>query len=206
MEARTFTFTGQIPVVFDPTDFFMQFLAVPGISVGEMKSIELEPLTTNTIGGSFFKKLWAGNRLARDSPGKPIQKCLDRRVNGIWVSDLLQTAILDEDSEEYEVFSPSDRQELIYQLMKILVVGGDICQYEDEWDSYEGIVTSLYKDIVGQSVVKNTSGAVSIIAKAYLLKKVNGKDVRMDFDRSFCILVVDVVGKKVRMLNYRCAI
>ena len=55
-------------------------------------------------------------------------------------------------------------------------------------------------------MVKNTSGAVTIVAKAFLLKKINGKDVRMDYDRSFCLLIVDTVGKKLKMLNFRCAI
>jgi hypothetical protein len=207
LDARVYSFTGQLPVVFDPIDFFMQFLSVPGISVDEVTSIELESLTTNTVGGSFFKKLWSGpHRLVRDIPGHPIQKCMDKRVNNVWVSDLLQLAILDDESDEYGAFNEADRRELIFQVIKALVIGGEICQYEDTWDIYERVVTSLYKDLVGQSVVKNTSGAVSIIAKAYLLTKVNGKDVRIDYDRSFCLLVADPVGKKVRMLNFHCAI
>ena len=124
----------------------------------------------------------------------------------MWVSDLLQSAILDEDGDEYEAFTPEDRRELIFQVIKALVIGGEICQYEDTWDAYEPVVISLYKDLIGQSVVKNTSGAVNIVAKAFLLTKVNGKDVRMDYERSFCLFVVDTVGKKVRILNYRCAL
>jgi hypothetical protein len=207
LDARVYSFSGQLPVVFDPIDFFMQFLSVPGVSVGEVNSIELESLTTNTIGGSFFKKLWTGPyKLVRDVPDHPIQKCMDKKVNGVWVSDLLQTAILDDESDEYGAFSDVDRKELVFQVIKALVIGGEICQYEDTWDVYERVVTSLYKDLVGQSVVKNTSGAISIIAKPYLLIKVNGKDVRMDSDRSFCLLVADPLGKKVRMLNFQCAV
>jgi hypothetical protein len=207
LQSKIYTFAGQLPVVFDPITFFTQFLSVPGVSIGDIHSIELETLTTNTVGNAFFKKLWTGpHRLVRDVPGKPIQKCMDKKVNDLWVSDMLQSAIVDDDSDEYEAFSESDRKELIFQLIKAVVIGGEICQYEDTWDVYEPIVTSLYKDLVGQSVVKNTSGAVSIVANAYLLKKVNGKDVRSDYDRSFCLLVVDSYGKKVRMLNHRCAV
>ena len=207
LEAKSFSFTGQLPVVFDPNDFFMQFFKKPGISVGDVESIELESLTTNAIGGSFFKKLWSGQyKLVRDVAGHPIQKCMDKKIGNVWVSDLLQTAILDEDSDEYDAFSEVDRKELIFQLIKAIVIGGEICQYEDTWDVYEPVVISLYKDCIGQSVVKNTSGAVTIVAKAFLLKKINGKDVRMDYDRSFCLLIVDTVGKKLKMLNFRCAI
>jgi hypothetical protein len=207
LESKIYTFAGQMPVVFDPISFFTQFLSIPGLAVEDITSIELETLTTNTVGNTFFKKLWSSKyKLVRDVPGKPIQKCMDKKVNDLWVCDLLQSALVDEDGDEYEAFSESDRKELIFQLIKALVIGGEICQYEDSWEVYEPVVTSLYKDLVGQSVVKNTSGAVSIVANAFLLKKVNGKDVRVDLDRSFCLLVVDPHGKKVRMLSYRCAI
>ena len=131
---------------------------------------------------------------------------MDHKVNNMWVSDLLQTALIDDESDEWDAFNEADRRELMFHLIKAVVIGGEICQYEDNWDVYEPVVVSLYKDCIGQSVVKNTSGAVNIVAKAYLLKSVNGKDVKMDYDRSFCLLIVDTVGKKVRMLNFQCAI
>jgi hypothetical protein len=207
LDARVFKFTGQLPVVFDPIDFFIQFLSSPSISTGPVTSIEVETLTTNTIGAAFFKKLWNGpHKLVRDVPGKPIQKCMDKRVGDVWASDLLQLALIDDESDEYEAFSAVDRKELIFHLIKAVVIGGEICQYEDAWDVYERVVTSLYKDLIGQSVVKNSSGAISIIAKPYLLLKVNDRDVRIDRERSFCLLIVDPVGKAVRLLNFRCAI
>ena len=78
-----------------------------------------------------------------------------------------------------------------------LVLGGEICQYEDNWDVYEPIITSLYRDLVGQSVVKNSSGAVSIIARAFLLKKVNDTNILSDPDRSFYIVVVATLSWSV---------
>lgn len=204
---RTYSFSGQMPTVFDPMNFLMQFFKTKGVASQGVESIEFDTLTTNVTGRTFWKKLWSGPvKLVRDVGAHPIQKCIDRKINGVWVSDLLQTALIDDESEEYEVFTENDRNELIFHVMKALVLGGEICQYEDNWDVYEPIITSLYRDLVGQSVVKNTSGAVSIIARAFLLKKVNDTNVLSDLDRSFYIVVVDPIGKKVRVLNYKCSV
>ncbi|OHT04690.1 hypothetical protein TRFO_27687 [Tritrichomonas foetus] len=206
MKVRTFSFTGQLPTVFDPTDFLMQFFTTKGVSMFGVESIEYETLTTNVTGRTYWKKLWSGpTKLVRDVPNHPIQKCMDKKINSIWVSDLLQTALVDDESEEYEVFTENDRKELIFYIMKALVLGGEICQYEDNWDTYEPIVISLYRDVVGQSVVKNTSGAVSIVARSFLIKKVNDTEVCTD-ERSFYLVVVDTIGKKVRVMNFMASI
>lgn len=205
--ARTFTFNGQLPTVFDPKDFLLQFFKSKGVTTTAVESIEFETLTTNVTGRTFWKKLWSGSvKLVRDVGNHPIQKCIDRKVHGVWVSDLLQTALVDDESEEYEVFTENDRKELIFHVMKALVLGGEICQYEDSWDVYEPVVISLYRDLVGQSVVKNSSGAVSIVARAFLMTKANDLNILSDPDRSFYIVVVDSIGKKVRLINFMSSI
>lgn len=207
LTARTFSFTGNLPVPFDPEAFFIEFFETPRTCVDKVKSMELEALTTNSIGPSFWKKMWTPpNEICRNAVGHYIKKCPDHHVRGMWLTDCLQVALLDEDSEEYYAFSAEDRKELIFQVIKLLVIGGEICQYEDEWDVYEPVVTSLYRDLVGQSVVKQASGAIAITARAYLVKKTNETTIAHDPERSMCLLVIDPVGKKVRMLSYRAAL
>lgn len=203
LTVRTFSFQGNLPVPFDPKAFFIEFFKTRGTCLSSVKSLELEPLTTNAIGAKFWKKLWTPpNEICRNNPGHYITKCPDHHVHGLWLSDSLQVALLDEDSEEYDVFTPEDRRELIFHIIKLLVIGGEICQYEDEFDVYEPVITSLYRDLIGQSVVKQASGAISIIARPYLLTKTNDVPTGHDPDRSIYILCVDVVGKKVRVLQF----
>ncbi|EAY20714.1 hypothetical protein TVAG_390970 [Trichomonas vaginalis G3] len=203
IKARTFSYNGELPVPFNPETFFKSFLNTKGIGSEEVKEVDVEPLSAISIGNKFWKKLWTPpNNICRNATGHYINKCPDHHVHGMWLSDCLQVALLDEDSEEYEVFTPEDRRELLFHVIKLLVLGGEICQYEDEWDTYEPVITSLYRDLIGQSVVKNTSGAISIVARPYLLKKTNGKSILGNPDHSACILVIDTVGKKVRMLQY----
>ncbi|KAH0788952.1 flagellar basal body protein [Histomonas meleagridis] len=204
---KTFTFTGQISDAFDPNEFLVQFFRTPGLPSTQISSVGFETLKTNVIGPNFFKKLWSGPvKLVRDVPKHPIYKCMDRRLQDIWISDLLQTALLDDESDEYAQFTEDDRRELIFRIMKAVVIGGDVCQFEDNWDNYEPIIISLYKDVIGQSVVKNTSGAISVVARSFSITKINGNDIRTDFDRSFCIVTIDTIGKKVRLFSYKCAL
>jgi len=206
MVLRSFVYTGEIPVPFNPSDFFLSFFQTRGLSTFKVESLVVEELTANTTGKGIWKKLWTPpNNIMRNSSGHYITKCPDHHVRGMWLSDCLQVAIFDEDSEEYDAFTPEDRKELIFNVMKSCVIGGQICQYEDEFDVYEPVITSLYKDLVGQSVVKTSSGAISVVARAYILKEINQERVRLDEDRSFCFLVIDTVAKKVRLMSYNCA-
>ena len=56
--------------------------------------------------------------------------------------------ILSEDCINFESFSDDDRNELMFKLFKTFVIGGPICQYEDNVQPYLDITKSFYKDLV----------------------------------------------------------
>ena len=207
LSVRVFDIEGDIAINFDHQQFLIDFLKTRGVSSAEVEKVDFEILQTTIIGKGFFKKLWqASTPVVRDATGHPIQQCLDVHYNNMWLTTALQNAILNEDSEFYDIFTTEDRKELIFQLMKLFVIGGIYCQYEDNWDTYEPIIISFYRDIVGQSVVKNSSGAISIIARPYLLKKINDSQIGTDIDHDIALVVLDVVGKKVRLIQYHCTL
>ena len=201
--SKSYNFTGEITLPFDSNKFLLNFLNTKGISIEKIENIEFETLTTNSTGKNFWKKLWTSpNNIIRNSSGHYISKCPDHHIKGMWLSDLLQVAIFDEDSEEFKIFTKEDRKELLFHIMKFCVIGGEICQYEDEWDIYEPIITSLYKDLIGQSIVKNSSGSLTIISRAFLLTKINNLNISNDLNRSFYIIVIDSISKKIRILKF----
>lgn len=207
LSIRTFNIEGEISSTFDHQQFLIDFLKTRNVASATINKVEYEILQTTIIGKNFFKKLWqSSNPVVRDANEHPIQQCMDTHYNNMWLTNALQNAILNEDSEWFDIFTSEDRKELIFHIMKIFVIGGIYCQYEDNWDVYEPIIISFYRDIIGQSVIKNSSGSISIIARPYLITKINDQPVFSDPDHDIALVILDVIGKKVRLVQYHCSL
>ena len=57
-----------------------------------------------------------------------IAKCLDVQCGEVLVSDRLRKLLLDEEDEEWELFSEAERRELIFHVLRRLAVGGGLNQ------------------------------------------------------------------------------
>lgn len=60
-----------------------------------------------------------------------IKGCYEEIHEGIEINDMLRVALVNEDSEYYCTFNENDRNELLFRIFQILVLGGQLCQYED---------------------------------------------------------------------------
>ncbi len=56
--------------------------------------------------------------------------------------------LLLEDSDNYDIFSETDRKEFLFCLFKHMCLGGEVCQYEDSIQPYLDATKLLYKDLV----------------------------------------------------------
>ena len=56
--------------------------------------------------------------------------------------------LLLEDSEHYDLYSDTEREEFLFCLFKHLCLGGELCQYEDDLQPYLDATKLLYKDLV----------------------------------------------------------
>lgn len=56
--------------------------------------------------------------------------------------------LLDTDCDEYNLYSKDERDEFIFHLFQLLVLGGEYCQYEDNLNPYLEVTKSIYKDLV----------------------------------------------------------
>lgn len=120
-----------------------------------------------------------------------IQKCLDNVVDDCTISDLLRDVFINEDSEYEYVWGEEDKQEVIWQLMRSIVTGGAMCQYEDTWDAYCDAVRATYKDMV--KVFKNsTTGAIEVASLAFRLEAPPGSGLfARDSPHNLCLVCVD---------------
>lgn len=56
--------------------------------------------------------------------------------------------ILDQECEEYNVFSSEEREEFIFRVFEMLVLGGSLCQFEDVLQPYLDTTKKLYKELI----------------------------------------------------------
>lgn len=56
--------------------------------------------------------------------------------------------LLDEESEEYNLYSEEERNEFIFRIFQMLVLGGILCQYEDTLEPYLDVTKNIYKDLI----------------------------------------------------------
>lgn len=75
-----------------------------------------------------------------------ISKCLFELWSVVWHA--FWQLLLEEDSDNYHKISPSDRKEFLFRLFKHVVLGGELCQYEDVIDPYTETAKMMYKDLV----------------------------------------------------------
>lgn len=80
--------------------------------------------------------------------GGSIKKCLDEYFEDIVVSDELRKLLLIEESDNYEIYSDSERNQFLFRLFKHICIGGQVCQYEDNLQPYVDVTRSIYKDLI----------------------------------------------------------
>ena len=56
--------------------------------------------------------------------------------------------LIDEECDEYNLYKGSEREELIFAIFQMLVLGGSLCQYEDVIQPYLDITKTIYKDLI----------------------------------------------------------
>jgi hypothetical protein len=129
-----------------------------------------------------------------------IAKCFDVQCGEVLVSDRLRKLLLDDTSEEWELFSAAEREELIFHVLRRLAIGGGMNQYEDSIEPYLKLTKAAYKDLV--AVNKSAGGALQVSSLTFAVESVAGGSASL-FPRpsphNFCYVVVDPVARRVKL-------
>ena len=56
--------------------------------------------------------------------------------------------LLVEDSDHYDTFTDSERDEFLFLIFRHLCLGGALCQYEDSLEPYLEYTKMIYKDLL----------------------------------------------------------
>ena len=153
-------------------------------------------LPTTVLRMDFFDRL-EENGIVRAGD---IAKCLDTQVGEVLVSDKLRLLMLDESSDEWELFTEAERSELIFHVLKILAVGGGMNQYDDQINPYLTLAKSIYKDLV--TVHRTAAGSLQIGSLAFMVSEICGSGANL-FPRlspnNYCYVTVDPAARHVKI-------
>eukprot|EP00605_Chrysophyceae_sp_TOSAG23-4_P000812 GSChrysophyteH1.ASY1.ANO1.902.1 assembled CDS len=131
-----------------------------------------------------------------------IRGCFEEVFDGMSVQDKLRELLINEDSENASLFSDKDRNELLYALFKLLVVGGSMCQPDTDTTRYFDMTKGLYKDLL--TVYKApTTGNVTVSGKVYRVTGAEGLTLHQHEDKPFntLLVIIEPMRKEISVLK-----
>jgi len=168
---------------------------------GTPQAVSLKKLNTTATNLEFFDMLkdddLPSGAIIRDD-GK-IVGCFEDWEEGVCIQDKLRAAMCKRDCEEWDAIPEHMRDELLFCVFRHLVLGGAMCQWEDNVEPYLEASKQLYKDLV--KARKNAdSGQIEITTLAY---QVNGVQAPTDLfptpyaPNNWCLVLIDPVPRHV---------
>lgn len=110
-------------------------------------SVEINPISCSVLNMSFFNKLKDPKNGIVHKSGA-ICKRFDMEIENFLISDNLRAMLLDEECPEYNLYLKDEREEFIFFIFQMLVLGGILCQYEDILNPYLEVTKAMYKDLI----------------------------------------------------------
>ncbi|GAB5358389.1 hypothetical protein AAMO2058_000453000 [Amorphochlora amoebiformis] len=162
---------------------------------GKLRRVIFQELKTTVTNMSFFDRIKDEGLVTSSNK---IRGCFDEIMDDVTCNTLLRKALFDENDEHYEIFSDSERSELIFKLFRLLVFGGGgMCQYDDSLTPYINTCKDIYKDMV--SVCRNaTTGSLEVKTHTYSITDIDGiKLFPEKHDLNACYVCVDTMRRYV---------
>ncbi|GAB1603680.1 cilia- and flagella-associated protein 300-like, partial [Argonauta hians] len=125
--------------------------------------VDIEIIPCSVLSMEFFDRLKESGIVLE---GGSIQKCYDEFYEDFIVSDELRKMFLLEESDNYELYSESEKEQFLFCLLKHFCLGGKFCQFEDDFETYETMTKKLYKELVSAQKVAD-SHQPRIISSVY---------------------------------------
>ncbi|XP_050587168.1 cilia- and flagella-associated protein 300-like [Bombus affinis] len=137
-------------------------------------NIEIKPVPCSVLNMTFFNKLKDPKNGVVHKSGI-ICKRYDMEVENFLISDNLRAMLLDEECPEYNLYLKDEREEFIFRIFQMLVLGGILCQYEDILNPYLEVTKAIYKDLVRVQTNKDADLSISTIVLQIVAKDNRGQ-------------------------------
>ena len=163
------------------------------VSAGKTEKVVFEELNCSQTSMTFFDRLQP--HVVR--PTGHIMKCMEEEYDGVLCPDELHQLFVNEDSEHYCLYNDSERSELLFHILRVLVLGGGVNQYEDTIEPYFNMAKQIYKDLVSVQKVPQT-GKLEVVSWPVKVIDVEGLALfPFEHTANFCYITVDPVKRHV---------
>ena len=150
--------------------------------------VESQAISTSVMSMDFFDRLEQCDVV---SSSGSIRACMEESFDGLPAGDKLRELLLNEDSDNASVFTPSERLELIFVLFRLLVLGGSMCQPDTTIARYLAMTKALYRDVL--TVYKDAEGTVAVSGRVYKINAAAGLDLFSHPDKAVANLLLLLV-------------
>ncbi|CAJ1452766.1 unnamed protein product, partial [Effrenium voratum] len=159
-------------------------------------SVRWQEMSTKVVSMSFFNKLEEAGCI---SSSGHIRGRLEEDWEDVPIVNLIREAILMEESELYDTFSPEDRREFLLRIFQHLIFGGASNQYEDHIEDYFKATKAVYKDLL--SVRRSDTGDVEVLSTVASVQSLGegGALYQKDSLLNFCYVIHDPVVRHVKV-------
>jgi len=172
--------------------------AIPPVEAAAATSVRWSRVPTTALRMDLFDPILAEGIIRPET--SRIAGCVPERVDGVEADDRLRALMVNEDAEDYLVMGGAQRSELLFRVAQLLVIGGSMCQKEDDWSVYAPCVKGLYKDLL--TVHKASSaGGIHVASAVFAVSAIEGLALfPEDSPHSHCIVSVDPLRRRVHIL------
>jgi len=170
---------------------------------------EVEQLSTTIMNMAFldrYKQQDLEPLICRESG--TLVGCSPDLKEGIQVDDELRCALADQSSVHYYLYNEDEQSEFLFRLFKLLVLGGPVCQYENDINVYLDTAKSLYKDLL--SIKQNVNGQKVIRSRVFEIELSKGDQnyapggpVASYHTQNKCFVIIDPFYRHITTLTHR---
>ena len=159
--------------------------------------LTVQELHKTVVHMGFFDRIQEAGLVAQTGY---IRQMAEETIDGVAVNDAVRDALVNRESDHFELFSADDRDEFIFLVFLFCAVGGAMCQQEDNWQPYLDATRALYRELV--SVHRATaSGDVEVSSTVLRLRGQGICDEESPF--SFAYLIVDPKVKHATIWRWK---
>mmetsp|Transcript_13962 Transcript_13962/g.16861 ORF Transcript_13962/g.16861 Transcript_13962/m.16861 type:complete len:263 (-) Transcript_13962:478-1266(-) len=167
------------------------------VSPQSVSAVKCEVLPSDIISLNFFDKLETADPPIVKGEGY-ICKCMDLQIDGVTISDMLGDLLMNEESENEALYSEQERKQFMFHILRNLVLGGAMCQYDDSIEPYMETIKRIYKSLlcVQKNAATNQIEVTSVVYKVTAVESDNWSLFPKHSPQNFCYVCVDPLRRQ----------